>query len=87
MSRTVRRTADVTPSDSVRLPEPTAGLYIGDIGGGTDLKVLFAGDDPADPRTFTGLAAGQELRGFDVVKVFATGTTVAAIVAYLQPEA
>ena len=78
------RAAAVTPSDTVDIPsistDPGAGrnngcvLYIGAAG---NLRVLTAGGDDV---TFTGINTGAFIP-VQVLRVFATGTTAASIIA------
>lgn len=78
------RAASVTPSDTAEIPYVGGGtgewpctLYVGDISGGTDLKVKTAGGDEV---TFKGLVAGTFIP-VQVVQVFSTGTSVGEIIA------
>lgn len=71
---------DVTPNDTTNIPDTTERgccIYIGDISGGTDIKVkMESGNDI----TFKGVAAGTFLPIL-VTRVFATGTTATEIIA------
>lgn len=80
------RAAAVAPSNTVNIPYVgdasgdklwSCVLYVGSIAAGTDLKVLTAGGDEV---TFKGLTAGTFIP-VQVVRVFATGTTVSEILA------
>jgi hypothetical protein len=80
------RAAAVVPSDTVNIPYvgDAAGdklwacvLYVGSIASGTDLKVMTAGGDEV---IFKGLTAGTFIP-VQVVRVFATGTSVTEIIA------
>jgi len=76
----------VTPSDTVNIAPPFGSesknkgclLRIGDISGGTDIKVLTVGGDEI---TYNGIYAGEWIP-VNVVRVYATGTTVSNIVAH-----
>ena len=66
--------AAVTPSDTALLPN-SGVLFIGNIGGGTTLKVKTKNGETV---TFAVVALGL-FEGLEVSQVFATGTTVSAI--------
>ncbi len=62
----------VTASDSTDLAQVTRGIYVG---GGGHLKVTLAGGSTV---TFSNLSAG--IWPFEVVRVFATGTTATNLI-------
>ncbi|MFM9871991.1 MAG: hypothetical protein ACKVQS_00840 [Fimbriimonadaceae bacterium] len=62
----------VTPSDTADLAQVTRGVYVGGAGA---LKVTLAGGSTV---TFTGLTAG--IWPFEVVRIFATGTTATGLI-------
>lgn len=75
-----RRSYTVVPSDSVKLPTPSRGLYVGASG---NVKVLLIDDpDSGSGTTFVGLAAGV-IHPLACKKVFSTGTLATGIVAVL----
>ena len=70
----------VTPSDTVDIPntsERGCCLYVGDVSGGTDVKVTMESGNVA---TFKGVTAGSFLPVL-VTRVHATGTTATQILA------
>lgn len=69
-----RHAAAITPSNSVDLPSPTRGIWVG-VGG--SVKVDTAGGDTV---TFAGAAAGGVIP-VRATRVYATGTTATNLVA------
>ena len=69
--------AAVTPHDTNELANFSRALWVGDITGGTDLKVTTVG---GTTETLKGVQAGIPIPVRAKI-VFATGTTVASIVA------
>lgn len=70
----------VTPSDTVDLDNVDnrgACIYVGDVSGGTDIKVTM---ESGSPVTFKGVTAGSFLPIL-VTRVWATGTTATEILA------
>ena len=70
--------ANVTPSDTVDLPEVARYLRIGNVSGGADLVFM---DGEGNTITLQGVAVGEKIL-CHVTRVLATGTTVSNIVAF-----
>lgn len=66
----------ITPNDSTDLTQTIRAIYIGDVSGGTDLKVTTAGGETV---TYTGLTVGST-KVLRITRVWATGTTVASLI-------
>ena len=69
-----RRGADIVPSDTVDLPEPTRGIYVG---GGGNIKIDFVSGGTV---TFVGWLGGTILP-VQALRVYATGTTATNMIA------
>lgn len=69
-----RRAANVVPSDTALLPDPTRGLYVGSVG---NVRVDMVSGGTV---TFASVPAGV-LLPIQVERVYATGTTALSIIA------
>ena len=69
-----RRAADITPSDTVDLSDPTRGIYVGVSG---NIKVTLVSGGTV---TFLGAISGSILP-VQAIRVYATGTTATNMIA------
>lgn len=67
--------ATVTPSDTIELPQPTRGVYVGGAG-----NIALVGQPGSTAVTFVGVAAGTILP-IRASRVMSTNTTASNIVA------